>query len=302
MPKPGLQIKIILPVVLCALLAAAAVQHKIDLHLDVLRNQPQPIDYVLPGTVLRSLSMGQNGLLADFYWTRAVQYFGTQRVNRQEDFSLLSPLLNTAVELDPQLLVVYSVGNFFLSTPAPRGAGRPDQAVELLRRGIAANPDAWRLWHYLGFTYYWELGDFEQAAKSYLEGSKHPKAQPWMMTMAAAISAKGGNREISRYLWSEIHANTQDETIRVNAELQLKILQAADDVEGIERLAREFQQREKRWPNSLQELVLAGLLPAVPVDPTGVPYLLEPGGKVAIDPSSVVSRNNLPSPEALNPN
>ena len=51
----------------------------------------------------------------------------------------------------------------YLSDAPPRGAGRPDLAVELIERGIRANPDQWRLYYDLGFVYYFDMKDYPKA-------------------------------------------------------------------------------------------------------------------------------------------
>jgi tetratricopeptide (TPR) repeat protein len=205
-------------------------------------------------------------------------------------------LIDTAVELDPKLVVAYYAGAFFLATPQPRGAGRPDQAIDLLKRGIKANPDYWRFWHHLGFTYYWELGDYQGAYEAYMEGSRNPKAHAWMKTMAATILAKGGNRETSRFLWTEILNSTDDETIRVNARKNLMLLKMQDDLDALNRVVRNYEKQDGHRPESLQQLVAAGFLRAVPVDPAGFPYVMKPGGQVAPNPKSYLSIDATPSP------
>ena len=49
--------------------------------------------------MLKRLSLGYEGLLADIYWTRAVQYFGSQHVHKSEDYRLLYPLLDLTATL-----------------------------------------------------------------------------------------------------------------------------------------------------------------------------------------------------------
>ena len=56
--------------------------------------------YINSPKVLRRLSLGYTGLLADIYWTRAVQYFGTQHHKGSSDFRLLAPLLEVTTELE----------------------------------------------------------------------------------------------------------------------------------------------------------------------------------------------------------
>src|SRR5260370_22129477 len=60
--------------------------------------------YVRSSKVLRRMSLGYTGLLADIYWTRAVQYFGEHHHSGSGDFRLLAPLLDVTTELDPKRL------------------------------------------------------------------------------------------------------------------------------------------------------------------------------------------------------
>jgi len=272
-------------------------QMALDRRLAAYRQTPEML-WMPSGKILRTLSLGHNGLLADIYWTRAVQYFGRQRILRKYEYPLLAPLLDITVTLDPQLVVAYHFGGVFLSAPPPYGAGEPEKAIALLRRGIGANPGEWWLWHDLGFIYYWELKDYPAASAAYLEGSKHPNADPWMKVMAAVILQKGGNRETSRFLWSEIYNSTEDVTIRENARMHLDTLRALDDIEELEQRAATFRTQTGRWPQSLQELTAASLLEGVPLDPQGHPYQLQPDGKITLDPQSEVKLDYGPSPEA----
>ena len=63
--------------------------------------------YISSPKALKRLSLGYDGLLADIYWTRAVQYFGTKHHEGARRFDLLAPLLEITTTLDPHLLVAY---------------------------------------------------------------------------------------------------------------------------------------------------------------------------------------------------
>lgn len=267
--------------------ASILAQLSVDREMALYHESPEML-WITSGKVLRVLSMGQQSLLADVYWTRTVQYYGSRLRDHKTDFSLLYPLLDITITLDPRLMVAYYFGAVFLSEKEPRGAGDPQKAIELLQRGIAANPDEWRLWHHLGFIYYWQLHDYAKASAAYNEGAKNPKARDWMKVMAAVITEKGGNRETSLYLWSRIYDSTDDPSIRANANGHIQALRAQNDLEELERLARKFREQTSRWPNSISEMVSQGLLKGVPQDPAGFRYRMLPEGKVALDPASTV--------------
>ena len=60
---------------------------------------------------------------------------------RERRYDLLYPLLDLATTLDPRFTIGYRFGAIFLAEPHPGGAGRPDQAIALLKKGVAFNPE-----------------------------------------------------------------------------------------------------------------------------------------------------------------
>jgi tetratricopeptide (TPR) repeat protein len=238
------------------------------------------------GKLLKKLSLGYDSLLADIYWTRTVQYNGGILERGESDFSLLAPLLDVTTDLDPRLDVAYQYGAIFLSEKVPAGAGRPDQAIALVRKGIALNPTNWRLYYNLGFVYYWYLRDYKQASQTFWEGSKVPGALPWMGAMAAHIAETGGSRDTSRFMWSQIYESTKDVTVRANALAHLQVLRAQDDLDLLKTFIETYKKRTGRAPTSVQDLVNAGLILGVPQDPGGYAYVLDANGEPAVDPQS----------------
>jgi hypothetical protein len=240
-------------------------------------------------SAIKKMSLGYDSLLADIYWTRAVQYYGARFATKGATFPLLWPLLDITSTLDPKMIVAYRFGAIFLSESGAGGAGRPDLAIELVERGIAANPDEWRLNMDLGFLYYWRLRDYPSSASAFLAGSKKPHAPPWLEIMAARVAQKGGSLETSRMIWSEIYESNKDPNIRKRAYQILRGLKAQEDETEIDQLAEEYQKRFGRAPRSLGELRSASLLLAIPLDPDGYPYRLGADGKAALDPRSSVT-------------
>ena len=49
--------------------------------------------YIPSGKVLKRASLGYSSLLANVYWTRAVQYFGSRHLRHSMRYDLLYPLL-----------------------------------------------------------------------------------------------------------------------------------------------------------------------------------------------------------------
>lgn len=260
-------------------------QHAIDTQLAATYQEQDEL-VLRSGPLLKAMSLEYAPLAADLYWTRVVQYYGNKHVSGQTNLELLWPLLDVTTTLDPNLIVAYHFGGTFLSDSPPRGAGKPELGIELLQRGIRANPEYWRFYEDLGFIYYFDLRDYPKAAAVFLEGSKKPGAMIWMKTFAARIAQKGESLETSAMLWSEVYNSTKEPSIKKNAEVHLQLLRARIDCEQLNKLAAEYKRRTGRPPDNVRDLVHAGLLPGLVVDPVGVVYWFDLEGNAQINPAS----------------
>jgi tetratricopeptide (TPR) repeat protein len=236
----------------------------------------------LHAPVLKRLSLGYDGLLADIYWTRAVQYFGFRHHNGTLNYDLLSPLLEITAHLDPQLVVAYEFGASFLAPAPPDGAGEPKQAIQLMEYGIQNNPDNWKLYYDLGFIYYMNLKDYPKAAQVFAQGAQRPNAHAFLRLLAAQMAQHAGEFATARLMWNATYQNTQDKFIQQNALEHLRALQVDEDVTRLQQAVTRFGERTGRLPTSMAELASAEGLPAIPVDPEGHPYKLSPEGWVQV--------------------
>lgn len=239
--------------------------------------------YIPSSTVLKRMSLGYSGLLADIYWTRAVQYFGDKRREDAVHYDLLAPLLDITTDLDPHLLVAFQYGSLFLSQSPPAGAGQPDKAVAMLEKGIRANPDYWRLYFTLGFVHYLDRKDYKAAQQAFEKGSENPEALPWMKVMAAAMAQHAGEPALAMEIWKRLYESSVDKTIRENAAQHMAAIRVDQSIPDLERRIEMYRQATGRLPASWADLVRARVLPGVPVDPTGTPYKLLPNGTVQVE-------------------
>ncbi|HLZ00151.1 MAG TPA: hypothetical protein VKT33_13915 [Candidatus Angelobacter sp.] len=240
----------------------------------------QDVLYIRSGKTLKRASLGYSGLLADIYWTRAVQYFGSGHVRHETRFDLLYPLLDITTDLDPHLIVAYEFGSIFLSQAKPAGAGQPEQAAALVEKGIRENPKYWRLYFTLGYIHYFDRKDYKAAAMAFQKGSEVPGAQPWMRSMAASMAVHAGEPELAAAIWRHIYESTEDEGIRQNAVQHLQALQIDQEIAELQRRVDLYRQKTGQAPYGWQSLIQAGLLRGVPRDPTNKPYILDTQGKV----------------------
>jgi tetratricopeptide (TPR) repeat protein len=238
--------------------------------------------YLSSPKLLKRLSLGYDGLLADIYWTRAVQYFGRKHYAHAESYDLLAPLLEITTALDPHLLVAYQFGANFLAPRPPNGAGMPEKAIELMEYGIRNNPSDWNLYYQMGFIYYFDKKDYAGAAKAFADGSKITGAHPFLKIMAAQVAQHAGEIQMARMLWVTTYQTTQDRQIQANALAHLRALQVDEDVTKLQDAVTAYGQKTGQLPGSFSALIAAGLLPGIPLDPDGHPYKLMPDGRIEV--------------------
>ena len=253
--------------------------------LQVVRDRVHPRDaiqanrflYVTSGDVMKTVTLSLKALAADVYWIRAMQHFGGDRLTpglEHRRYELLYPLLDLTTTLDPYFNIAYRFGAVFLSEPFPGGAGRPDQAVALLRKGLAVQPHKWQYYHDAAFVFYWHLNDYAAAAHWFQRAAAQPNAPDWLAPVAATMLAKGGDRTSSRFLWSQMLTSDQP-WLRRNAERALRQLDALDRIDDIEARIR-ANPLPAGATYSWHELVRRGIVPGVPYDPAFTPFDIDP--------------------------
>ena len=235
----------------------------------------------------RRMSLGFNGLAADWYWMRSLQYVGKKLINSTGDMSLddlsglnmklLAPLLDTATTLDPEFTEPYEYAAVVLP------AIDVQQAIRLTQKGINANPNAWRLYHHLGYIY-WRQGQYQLASETYSRGAQIPGAPAWMEAMKAKLLSEGGSRSTAREIYTRMYEQSGDEQVKQMARKHLMRLDSLDQRDGLRKALAAYQARTGKCPESWRELgpiFRAVQIPmdqsGAPLDPSGAPYLLKAG-------------------------
>lgn len=235
----------------------------------------------------KRISLGFNGLAADWYWMRSLQYVGRKIMNFDEsiplddlnqlNLKLLAPLLENATTLDPEFLDPYEYAAVVLP------AIDVNEAIRLTRKGIDANPNSWRLHQHLAYIY-WQQHDYAAAAETYGRGAQLPGAPYWMEAMKARMAAEGGSRATAREIYKRMIEQSTDEKVKDMARKRLMQLDSFDQRDLLRKLFAGHQARTGRCPEDWQEM--GAVLRAVraplnasgaPLDPAGSPYVLQPG-------------------------
>jgi hypothetical protein len=285
-------------VALGCLAAAIALQVWRDTNYPRTNPDIQRLLYVRSPEAVKRMALGFDALAADVYWIRAIQHYGGDRLNRNQPrrYELLYPLLDLTTSLDPYFNIAYRFGAIFLSEAYPGGPGRPDHAVTLLRKGIAAQPHKWQYYHDIGFVHYWALRDPVTAADWFRRGAEQPAAPNWLMPLAASMLTQGSDRVSARFLWQQILAADQP-WLRNRAEHALRQLDALDQIDRLNAFIAS-KPKPAGQPYTWTWLVRTHGLRGIPVDPTGTPYELDgTTGRVTVATASPL----FPLPKLMDP-
>ena len=238
----------------------------------------------LKGPTATRISLCFNGLAADWYWMRSLQYVGRKVLSSkrdvrldnlgQLDLKLLAPLLDTTTTLDPEFMEPYEYAAVVLP-----GVSVAD-AIRITRKGVAANPSAWRLYQQLGYIY-WQQKDFAAAGESYGRGAAIPGAPAWMQAMKARMATEGGSRRTAREIYQRMYEQTEDQQVKNTAVQHVIQLDSLDQRDELRKILSAYQEKVGRCPvswrdvePSLHSLRFPLDTGGAPMDPTGVAYAL----------------------------
>jgi len=278
-----------------------ALSRRMDRSRPVLDASEEEQLYVNAETAKR-VSLGFNGLIADWYWLRSLQYVGHKIIDSRApiqldnlgplNLKLLAPLLETSTTLDPQFLAPYEYAAVVLP------AVDKTAAVRITRKGIASNPQVWKLYHGLGFIY-WEQQNFQAASEIYGEGAAIPGAPPWMSVMHAQLAAQGGSRNTALEIYLRLYQDSGDPSLKEMARRRILQVQSLNERDAIRNILSEYSTRAGRCASSWQEVSdalrkarLRINASGAPIDPEESPYqLAKTGCDVDLDPVSRILRD-----------
>jgi hypothetical protein len=281
---------------ICVLVAGITALYPLQHWID--RTAPREVisdeTIYLSGEKVKKLSLGLEGLVADIYWIRTVQYFGRKLLDSGKPISsaasqgismdLLAPLLNIIVTLDPHHLPAYRFGAIFL--PERDMAA----AVALLEKGTRENPSDWRMYQDLGYIH-WQAGNratgedranyYAKAADWYQRGSEVPGALWWMRDLAGFMRIQGGSREAARAIYTA-YLTSDDANIRLQASARLKQLRALEEIDFMNAEVARYKDKTGKCPYTLalfgpklHSMGIALREDSYPLDPDGFPYNLD---------------------------
>lgn len=249
---------------------------------------------MLPPEFLQLMSFGHDSLMADVLWLQMIQYYGAAH---EQDLSpqYLYNYFDTITTLDPDFEAGYVFSSYLLADDKAQLA----DAVKLLAKGEQNLPNNWVIPFQAGFLNYIQLKNNLKAAQDFERAASKPGAPELASRMAAQLYKKTNDADrcqLSLRLWKNALEQAPNPDLKGRAERHVVETQIYCDLLMLRKALTSYgtasqqswqkavaEAKAKRLPPpkappvqapaSLQELVTAGLLSQVPLDPLGRPYL-----------------------------
>lgn len=257
---------------ICVLLAFGIwIQQEVSRRLDGARVTRQQLAALPQAVVLKPALFGHHHLAADLLWLQSVQVLGEREVDEAE-YEWLFHAFDLITTLDPRFVAAYDTGGLLLTELARR----VDLSNQLLEKGMAANPTAWRIPYLLGFNHFFYQRDYGVAAQ-YLAAASHLPGRPnYVPELASRLYVEAHSPELALSFLNSILDQTGDPQVvtvlgRRRGEVRIEM-----DIDMLEAAMARYRQRFGQQPAALTQLVDEKVLASLPREPFGGDYQLDP--------------------------
>lgn len=219
---------------------------------------------------LRLITLGFNNFASDVLWFNTVNYFGRE-YDSTKDYRWLGQMCSLVTSLDPHSPHVYEFCSSMLSWIAKE----PEKSAELLRRGVDAMPNEWRLRYLLGFTY-WYFLERKDLARVELEATaKLPGTPPFVASMASRLMVADDDPQTAIAFLSDMIKNSKDAHAQQALTEKLRLAKISVDINNLKKAMAVYEQKKGARVTDLKQLAEARIIKGTLTDPFGGTYYLD---------------------------
>jgi hypothetical protein len=229
--------------------------------------------YLPSPEMLKIMSLGNPGLVADFLYLWSIQYYSFYQPH--ERFLYLETVYNLITDLDPLYVDAYRIGALIMQIQTGGDQEELEGAVRrIFDKGLRNLPDNWQLAEAAAWDFFIRFKDQETALHYAEIASQRPGAPPRIKRMVGVWRDEENvwTLDDSIEYWRRAVENAENEWDRVLCMNQFYDAVTARDRMALEPLLEAYSARFGRCPENWEELVRAGALRRVPLDAYGDPY------------------------------
>jgi hypothetical protein len=233
-------------------------------------SRAEQLAYLPNGKYLRLAVLGYRQLAADLIWLQAVQHIGAKKDSRQ-GYAWTYHAVDVLTDLDPQFVPAYYATGLFLGALV----GRHDEGTAILTKGMQFNPGVWQLPFLAGYIAYYERCDPVVAGQYLRVAAQVPGAPSYLPKLASRMTVESGDPDAALEFLERFSRNVRDERVRESLAVRMKEVMQERDLRELDRSSRRYYSLYHRYPTTVEELVLKGMIRQLPSDPLGGTYYID---------------------------
>lgn len=245
-------------------------QRELDRRVSGVEQAETRLRMLPPGDLIKPTLLGFHSLGADVLWLQVLQVLGQRDVSA-EDYAWAYQALDVITTVDPHYVYAYDAGGLVLAELA----GQIEWSNQLLKKGIMANPDAWRLAFQLGFNYFFHLHDYQTAADYMAMAAKLPGRPAYVPELAARLYGEAHHPELALHFLTAMRQQVTDQTMATLLDRRYQEAIVEQDLLTLDQAVRQYRNVHGAYPPTLEVVVKERLLPQIPLEPFGGSYLLD---------------------------
>ncbi len=228
--------------------------------------------YIPRPMAARVLALGQEALVGDLYWLKAVQILGASR-RPAEHAETVGQLVDVVTRLDPYVDHPYRFAAIWMN----RDLDNVRDANAILRRGISYHPREWRNRFYLSFNHFFYLDEQDLAADELEPAIALDNAPTYLGRLLARLrSESGGGLDVAEAYLRQLAETTEDESRLADYAKALDEIETERRARFLDRARERFIQIHGRDIDRVEDLVTHGVLSHLPPEPHGWEWEIDP--------------------------
>jgi tetratricopeptide (TPR) repeat protein len=246
-------------------------------------------------SIIKFAAADQIYLVANYAVTRVLFYFGTlveldkRKVKVKPEHFNMFKTMETVVKLDPYNMDAY----YFTQAAFTWELGRAKDVNKILAYGMKYRTWDSQLPFYAGFNAAYFLKDYKSAA-IYFKRAAELSGNDLYTNLSARYFYEAGETELGIAFLDTMTTGAKDPKVKKVYENRKAAL---DAVMILENSVKAFKKSRGYLPVSLHALVTGGFIDAIPVDPYGGRFYIDPDGRVRSSSKFAASSSDSEEPE-----
>ena len=230
----------------------------------------EQLAYLPKGEYLKLAVLGYRQVVADLIWLQAVQHIGAKR-DTQLGYTWTYHAVDVLTDLDPTFLPPYQATGLFLGVLV----GRHEEGLAILKKGTRHNPSNWQLPFLAGYISYYERCDAAGAGEFFRMAARVPGSPAYLPQLAARMTVESGDPSAALEFLDRFSRSVADERVREALLRRMNEVVQERDLRFLEESIRRYRLKYGQGPTKLDDLMLRGIIPQLPVDPLGGQYEID---------------------------